>query len=124
MIRDEQLLLREFHLQGDNEEEDRPYASECSPPPACSSRSATGPSGSIDQLELLTGGLRREPGVLVRDGTEVPVGERVVVDVEREVRLCRDLEVRALAAVAHAHDGFVLALFAYPEERDLDPVNR
>jgi hypothetical protein len=49
-------------------------------------------------------GLRGEATVLVVDGVEVPVGERVVVDGEGEVRRGWDLDVGALPPVADADD--------------------
>jgi hypothetical protein len=38
------------------------------------------------------------------DVAEVPIDEGVVIDVEREVRLGRDLEIRALSPVVDASD--------------------
>src|SRR6185437_14607929 len=68
--------------------------------------------------------LRREPAVVVLDGAEGPVCERVVVDVEREVCVGRDLETDALAPVADADDCLVRFFALHPEERYLDATVR
>src|SRR5262249_55097344 len=85
-------------------------------------KSMTLVAADMDVRAPFGGGLRRETGVLVVDGAEVPVGERVVVDVQREVRLSRDLEVRAVPVVADIDDRLVHAASPDPHERHLDAV--
>src|SRR5262249_31927842 len=58
--------------------------------------------------------------VVMLDCAEIPVGAGVVVAVEREVRLGRNLEVRALAQVVNGDDDAVFAAGALPEERHVD----
>lgn len=68
----------------------------------------------------MTCGLSREATVRVVDCSEAPVAERMVVGVVGEV--CRrDLDVRALPAIADASDG---AVTVHPRERDVDSVGR
>ena len=48
----------------------------------------------------------------------------MVVDIEGEARLGRDLEERALPRVANADDRLVLAAFLHPDERDVQALAR
>src|SRR5262245_12877598 len=76
--------------------------------------------------ELKAIALCREAVVCVVDGAEVPVGERVVVGVEREVGLDRDLEVRPVSTVAYDDDErvAVLSVCRAPEKRYIERVPR
>src|SRR6185503_13389257 len=95
---------------------------------SCSSASRSSTSrrnGSSMRFDATDMALRRpaaNAALLAVDGAEVPVGERVVVDVEGPIGLRRDLEVRALPAVGDADEGLVRAAFPDPVERHVDPA--
>src|ERR1700722_17175833 len=68
--------------------------------PATTSAPRPGPRRSARLFAIWPSFLRSQAAVGVFDGAEVPVGEGVVIDVEGEVQLGRDLEVGPLPLVA------------------------